>query len=63
MTDHTTPETGWHTLASHMVAAEPRRSLWAPRHEPMRVRDYVGATVLAVFGAAAFLLVWVGVPA
>lgn len=51
-----------HLLREHIREATPRRSLWEPRHAPMTARDYIGATILAAFAAAVFLLLWVGVP-
>lgn len=62
MTDHTTEETGWVTLAAHMVTAEPRRSLWSPQDAPMRVRDYVGLTILTVAAVVAFVFLWGATP-
>lgn len=62
VSDHTTEETGWHTVAAHMVTAEPRRSLWSPQDAPMRVRDYVGLTVLTVAAVVAFTLWWGATP-
>lgn len=53
MTDHTTDEPGWHVLREHIREATPARTLWSPRHEPMRGRDYVGATLIAIAGILA----------
>lgn len=60
--DHATPETGFRTLAAHMVTAEPRRSLWSPETEPMGFWGYVAATILGVAAAAIFVLAWAGSP-
>jgi hypothetical protein len=56
MTDHATEETGWNVVAANMVEAMPRRSLWDPVHEPMGLRDYIAATVIAIAGIAAAVL-------
>lgn len=62
MTDHTTEETGWHTVAAGMVTAEPRRSLWSPETEPMGFWGYVACTILGVLAAVVFVGGWVGTP-
>lgn len=56
MTDHTTEETGWVTLAAHMVTAEPRRSLWSPETEPMTWKGYLASAALSVAAIIAFVL-------
>lgn len=56
MNENATEETGWTTLAAHMVTAEPRRSLWAPSDAPMTAREYAWATVIAIAGIAAAVL-------
>lgn len=62
VSDHTTEETGWHTVAAHMVTAEPRRSLWSPETEPMTWKGYAVCTILAVLAVIAFVGGWVGTP-
>lgn len=56
MTDRATDETGWSTLAAHMVVAEPRRSLWSPDEEPLTWRGYLAATLIAIGAIAAYAL-------
>jgi len=63
MTDRASEETGWHVVAANMVETQrPRRSLWAPEHEPMTWKGYALCTLYAAVAVGLFMFAWAGTP-
>jgi len=58
------PEAASNVLAANIVnaTAPTRRRLWEPQNEPMRIRDYVGLTILTAAGVVAFVFLWGATP-